>query len=114
MLNQVDSDPETQAWERERAKREREEKDEAKRLAQGLTKFLNVMGQDKQRIALLVSELAREHRTLQQSVTALAVGWLEDLAAPERRFDARNEASVLLARKLLEGTDEFDRHLPLI
>lgn len=105
----------TEKRERAQARREDDEEQEAQRIARDLTKFLNVMGNDEQRIALIVSELGREHRTLQQKVTALAVGWLEHLAElPEGRYDLRNEASVKLARKLLAGTDKYDRGLPLI
>jgi hypothetical protein len=106
---------ETEKRERVQAQRERDEQQEAQRIARDLTSFLNVMCGDERRIGLIVSELAREHRTLQQKVTGVAVGWLVHLAElPEDRYDLRNEASVKLARKLLDGTDKYDRGLPTI
>ena len=36
-------------------------------------------------------------------------------AHDDRRFDARNEATVKLAKKICDATgDKYDRHLPLI
>lgn len=104
----------TEQWEHDRAERAYLEDRDATQLARDLTKFLNVMNDDS-RFELLVSALGREHRTLQQKVTRLAVNWLESLAElPENRVDPRNEASVKLAKKLLDGTDKYDRCLPSI
>ncbi len=77
-----------------------------------IASYLNVIG-DGEDIAAFVAAMREEHRTLQQGFTRLVVAWLHDLAKREH-FDLRNEASVKLARKLLEGKDEFDTHLPLI
>lgn len=104
----------TEQWEHDRAERSYLEDRDATQLARDLTKFLNVMNDD-HRFELLVSALGREHRALQQKVTRLAVNWLESLAElPENRCDMRNEASVKLAKKLLDGTDKYDRCLPSI
>jgi len=55
---------------------------------------------------------ARQHRTLQQGFTRMAVAWLEELAKPEARYDLRNEASVTLAREFVAKVPE--RGLPYI
>lgn len=51
----------------------------------------------------VAKELSREHRTLQQGMTRLAVAWLEVCASDNYVYDERNEASHLLAKELLDG-----------
>lgn len=56
-------------------------------------------------IALFVERMGSEHRTLQQGFTRLCVAWLEHLASlNENQYDARNESSVLYAKKVVEAT----------
>lgn len=93
------------------ARRERE--DEARALARSLTGFAN--GCCPEEHGAFLDKLRKEHRTLQQGVTRLFVAWLEMLAeTKDDRFDLRNEASVILARKFVERLDEGERHLPLV
>jgi hypothetical protein len=54
---------------------------------------------------------SREHRTVQQCYTRMAVSWLEELAE-QKNYDLRNEASVKLAREFVEKVKE--RGLPYI
>lgn len=50
----------------------------------------------------LVAALSHEHRTLQQHMTRMCVGWIEYLAKLEPgEYDPRNEASVMLARQIV-------------
>lgn len=87
---------------------------EAKRLVLNVTDYLNTLS-DEDPIKEFVAAMAEEHRTLQQGFTRLVVAWLRHLASlPDNRYDARNEASVKLARKLLGSLDEYETHLPLI
>ena len=81
-----------------------------------LTRSLNIMGREEERIKLLVATMHNEHRTLQQAFTRFVLAWLVHLAElKEGHYDGRNEASVRIARKLLEGVDvKYDLHLPLI
>lgn len=58
-----------------------------------------------------VHAMAGQHRTLQQSFTRLCVAWFEDLAKREH-YDARNEASVMLAREFVAKVEE--RHLGMV
>ena len=60
----------------------------------------------------LAQLFAKQHRTIQQNLSRLAIAWFEELAKPETRFDLRNEASVRLAREFVEKVKE--RGLPYI
>ncbi len=55
---------------------------------------------------------ANDHRTLLQSKMGFCMAFIEELGS--QQFDARDEASVLLARKIMECTDSIDRALPFI
>lgn len=57
--------------------------------------------------------MSREHRTLQQGFTRLAVAWILDLAKREH-YDLRNEASVTLAKKIVEKVGSEGFCLPFI
>lgn len=78
--------------------------------AQTIGEFVNIMGYG---LDEFIEEMSCKHRTLQQSFTNLCVAWFEDLAKREH-FDARNEASVMLARKFVERIGADERYLPLI
>ena len=59
--------------------------------------------------------LGKEHRTIQQGVTRLFVAWMKKLhESAGGNYDARNEASVMLARAMFENIDPEKLHLPLI
>ena len=59
--------------------------------------------------------MAREHRTLQQSFTGLCLKWLTHLASlKEFEYDGRNEASVKLAKEIMEKVPRANYGLPLI
>lgn len=62
--------------------------------------------------AIFVEAMSREHRTLQQSMTGLMLAWFKHLAN-ETHYDLRNEASVRMARKVMEVVDGTTR-LPFI
>jgi hypothetical protein len=86
-------------------------------MAQMLDEFANSCYRD-QKQAFVEQITQRTHRTLQQSIMGLFVGvlevWAENAKSPGR-YDARNEATVKLAAKMIEATgDKYDRGLPLI
>lgn len=84
-------------------------------MARMLDEFVNANDSKKfEEFAATVTE--RAHRTLQQSMMRLFLRCIEKWAATEEnRYDARNEATVLLCRKIVKGTgDKYDRHLPTI
>jgi len=56
----------------------------------------------------------RTHRTLQQGIMGAFIAVIEKWAATEH-FDGRNEATVKLAKKIVEATgDKYDRVLPYV
>jgi hypothetical protein len=55
-----------------------------------------------------------QHRTHQQLFTGLCIAWLEQLDKMGDRSDARNEASVKFAQKVMAATSPNDRILPYI
>lgn len=51
---------------------------------------------------LIVNLMAREHRTLQQSMTTVFLSWLSYLSGlTDNHYDARNEASVKISKAIL-------------
>lgn len=85
----------------------------AEAAAQAMERMLNSYSY-KGRIQEFVRLLRLEHRTNQQSFTALCVAWLESVARDEHGHDGRNEASYQLAKEFVELVPERLRHLPLI
>ena len=82
-------------------------------MAQILDEFCNGAG-DKQYAQFTEQVTTRTHRTLQQKIMGLMVRTIEAWANTPH-FDARNEATVELARKIVKATgDKYDRHLPCI
>jgi hypothetical protein len=60
-----------------------------------------------------IDAMMRQHRTLQQLFTGLCYNWFLALSNCYN-YDARNEASVKLAKKIIEQNKEDDVYLPLI
>ena len=80
---------------------------EGKEMAREFLKFINNMGCDEEGFAF---SLANDHRTLQQSAMRVFMLFVKEMAATEH-WDLRNEASVMLARKIMALDDT---HLPFI
>lgn len=53
------------------------------------------------------------HRTIQQTITRFCIEWLRTCASDSYRYDARNEQSHIVAKKLLDGND-MDIWLPMV
>lgn len=69
-------------------------------LADKITTGLNSMLFDEKEF---VEAMSKEHRTLQQKFTRLALTWVEHLAELDPKFsDARNEASLKTSKHLIE------------
>lgn len=81
-----------------------------KEMAKEMSNFVNCFGNSHMKD--FINQMATEHRTLQQSFTGLCVKWFEHLATTEY-YDARNEASVELAKQLKPILDEYG-YLPCI
>ena len=58
-------------------------------------------------------QMHKEHRTLQQNFMRLIRRYIEDTAKLEY-YDDRNEASVMLCRKIMDKLDGEDVTLPFI
>lgn len=71
---------------------------------------VNTIGFDPQKFA---ESMCRQHRTLQQSAFRAFCVWTREMASMEN-YDARNEASVLLARDLVKTMDENGDTLPFV
>ena len=79
-----------------------------------LTDFVNRSDQDHKEFA---EELGRQHRTLQQGATRLFMDWMKsvydkDIESTGQSYDLRNQATVILARKMFNMLDESDFYLP--
>lgn len=98
------------SYEYEQAVREKKERDEVRNAVRLLSALANRGAAPR----LFVEEMAGEHRTLQQGMTGMMLAWFAHLAAlPEGHYDARNEAAVRVARKVVAATEGVTR-LPLI
>lgn len=89
---------------------ERADRDRAAVAVKAMSSFVNLMGFGGEQF---VAQMAREHRTLQQCFTGLMILWLRHLATlTENQYDARNQGSVELAKKLVGSVEEWELHLP--
>ncbi len=84
--------------------------EEAKQAVAVMSKFNNNFGCD---IETFVEAMSKQHRTLQQSFTNVCLAWLRKLAATEE-YDLRNEASVKIAKKIVEAVEDVRYKLPCI
>ena len=83
-------------------------------MAQMLDEFAN-SADHRETFAFVEQLTQRTHRTLQQKVMGLFVAAIEGWASGKGGTDARNEATVALAKKMVAGTgDKYDRMLPYI
>jgi hypothetical protein len=85
-------------------------------MAEMLDEFVNSHDYDPDRAAFVEKVVFGTHRTLQQGIMRYFVALVEKYASlKEGEFDGRNEHTVKLARKLVDGTgDKYDRYLPTI
>lgn len=70
--------------------------------AQKVADLVNPFGFHPDKVA---EALKLEHRTLQQNFTRFCLEWLRVCAREDYMYDARNEASHIVAKKLLDGKD---------
>lgn len=92
-------------WERERSQK----------AAEAIRELSNYVNGNHGAYKPLVEAMREEHRTLQQAMTGFMLAWFCDLASRrESEYDLRNEASVRLAKKIVEKFEEMQWGLPLI
>ena len=82
-----------------------------KQFADTFSKFVNVMAAS-QDVTEAVQTMVYDHRHLQQGMMSFFMKFVEEMAKNER-YDGRNEASVELAKSIME-LDESVRALPYI
>lgn len=78
---------------------------------------LNVLGEESEKKIEVADAFVYLHRTLQQSfMRVVIIPILKQLtkAGAEGNWDERNEATCLLATKMLDAVTEDDLHLPMI
>lgn len=83
---------------------------DGEKFATEFSNFCNDMRRDPKGVAL--DNLMREHRTIQQSMMRFCMAFIARMA--DQRSDLRNEASVELAKQIMERTDYEKRALPTI
>ena len=72
----------------------------ANEVALVMSDFVNNFGCDKD---AFVSEMAKDHRTLQQSFTKLCLKWIEYVGSEDYRFDLRNQDSHETCKKMVQS-----------
>ena len=77
-----------------------------KAAVEAMSNFVNNYGHSPELFARL---MANEHRTLQQSFSKLMLVWLEYIATDEYRTDGRNEASQMVAKRLIKAHESWVR-----
>ena len=81
-----------------------------KQMAQDCANYVNKFGFDNEEFA---TQMSQQHRTLQQSFVRAAMAYMKKLAECDY-YDDRNEASVMLAKRMKED-GIFDKcYLPFI
>jgi hypothetical protein len=86
-------------------------------LATEISEFANVHGarSNNEEVQDLIKRMLRDHRTLQQNTMRIVIEYLKAVATQQlSQCDARNEASTLLASKLLENVSDEQLYLPYI
>jgi uncharacterized membrane-anchored protein YjiN (DUF445 family) len=78
---------------------------EALKVTKVLTDYINTFS-DKSNA--FNKAMQREHRTLQQAFTKLALSWLEHIANDDYKTDPRNEQSKQIAERLLGLFKEYN------
>jgi len=87
--------------------------EEGKALAEKLCKSLNCMGGEEATALGFADGMTQEHRTLQQAAFRLVMSWIRNHAEAKYGCDLRNEASVKLAKRIVEAVGD-DAHLPYV
>jgi hypothetical protein len=76
------------------------ENNKAKHLANEMSNFVNSFSSDHQGF---ITEMGKDHRTLQQSFTKLCLKWIEYVASDDYRFDLRNQDSHTTCKKMIRA-----------
>jgi len=90
----------------------RVKQDQVENAVEVMINLVNVMSNDKS--VMFAQEMAKQHRTLQQSFTGLCMEWMKELARMDECncYDGRNEASVKLGTAIVTQIDNIN--LPMV
>jgi len=83
------------------------ENNKAKHLANEMSNFVNSFSSDHQ---VFITEMGKDHRTLQQSFTKLCLKWIEFVGSDDYRHDLRNQDSHETCKKMLETFKKENGH----
>ena len=72
----------------------------AQNIAREMSNFVNSFSSDHQGF---ITEMGKDHRTLQQSFTKLCLKWIEFVASDDYRHDLRNQDSHEICKKMIES-----------
>lgn len=85
-------------------------REDGERFAEEFSNFCNDMRKGPKSVAL--EKMMREHRTIQQNMMRFCLAFIAKMA--DQNHDFRNEASVKLAKEIMERTEYESRALPYI
>lgn len=87
----------------------------ATEMAQMLDEYINSANEGRDFAQFAEQITCRTHRTLQQKIMSLFLRTIEAWVEDKGGHDARNAATVALAKKIVAATgDKYDRFLPRI
>ena len=102
---------EEDSYEYRKAQADRKKEQEANDCIRALSNYVNHYSD----FQPLVQAMACEHRTLQQMMTGFMLKWFIHLSElHENWYDLRNEASVKIAKQIVNNVEEVKWGLPLI
>lgn len=84
----------------------------AEELQEDTKDFLNIFGCNVEDEVKFVELMSRSHKTIQQNYTRFVLRWIGKMAMT-KYYDARNEASVKLCKKIIDTIGE-DNYLPIL
>lgn len=79
----------------------------ANEVALVMSDFVNSFTSDHQGF---VTEMAKEHRTLQQSFTKLCLRWIDYVGSEDYRHDLRNQDSHETCKKMVQAFQKENGH----
>lgn len=80
-----------------------ENKTKAQELAYQMSNFVNNFNSNHEEF---ISEMGKDHRTLQQSFTRLCFKWIEFVGSDDYRHDLRNQDSHKICKRIVEHFKE--------
>ena len=104
------------SWEYQERERKYQMEKKSEEVIDAIFHSLNTLGSEKETIQSLVDATKRQHRTLQQAFMRFVVALLKDMDERYKsgQYDLRNEASVKLAREIVEKVPYERLFLPLV